>query len=58
MVKECTLPIDPVLHAVAYAVPPSLLIANAADKLTDRYRKKRKMPILCPLYKTPPVFGA
>jgi len=32
-VEECTLPVDAVLHAVAYAVLPGLFIANAAYRL-------------------------
>jgi len=60
VVEECTLPVDPVLHAVAYAAPPGLFIANAAYRLrlwvglpntahASRAAAKRNMPIFWPL---------
>jgi len=65
VVKECTLPVDPVLCAVTYATPPGLFIANAAYTLRPQARLaeyhpclvgrcRKKMPISWPpIYHTP-----
>jgi len=44
MVEECTLLVDPVLRAVAYAAPPDLFIANAAHRLKLEARPAEYRP--------------